>query len=126
MLYWTYQDNYPLLTQDGKTPYMAFQAVQLMQNAFSKGATICTATSDNDGLMTVAAIPPDGKGATLLLVNTLGAGQVTVRGIPKGKKANYNTLKSDEDKGASVTISVQKDNILLNLPGRSITVLTIQ
>ncbi len=125
MLYWTYQDNYPLLSEDAKTIYPAFQAVQMIQYAFPKGATICASSSDSDAVNVVAALQPGGKGETVLLVNSSGVGAITLKGLPGAKKATITTLKSDADKAASRKVAYPKGDVVLSVPARSITVLRL-
>jgi hypothetical protein len=85
MDYWTYQDNYPLVSQDGRSPYPVFQVIRQMADALPAGSTVVSTATENDGLQTLAAVGP-GKGQfSLLLINSIGKGSVTVSGLPAGK-----------------------------------------
>ncbi len=84
MDYWTYQDNYPLVSSDGKTPYPVWQVIQNLEKALAKGHRIVASKSDNDDLKTIAARGPQRGQFSLVLINSAGAGEIKVSGLPKG------------------------------------------
>ncbi|MDX1933338.1 MAG: hypothetical protein SFU56_12085 [Capsulimonadales bacterium] len=123
MLYWTYQDNYPLLNREATRPYPALAAIRMMESVFPSGATVVGTTADHEALSAVATLGPNGKGTKLLLVNRGGAGQVTVRGLRSNAKATLVTLG---EPGANATLAPGGPDFVLALPSRSVTVLSLE
>ncbi len=101
MDYWTYQDNYPLVSKDGKTPFPVFHVIQNMERALAKGHRIVAASNDNDDLKVLAARGPQSGQFSLVLINPAGAGEVKVSGLPKNA-----ALFSVEDSAASPSVGV--------------------
>ncbi len=98
MDYWTYQDNYPLVSKDGKTPFPVWNVMRNMELALAKGNRIVAAQSSNDDLKVIAARGPVRGQFSLVLINPAGAGEVKVSGLPKNvalfSVANSATLLS--------------------------------
>ena len=126
MLYWTYQNNYPLVTPNGQQPYPAFEVIQMLEKAFPKGSVVCSSAYECEGLQVLAARGPEGKGETVLLVNTVGAGTVTVKGLPQGKKVHCQTLKAAAEPQAAASVTGRNDAVVIRLPARSVTLLTME
>jgi O-glycosyl hydrolase len=83
MDYWTYQDNYRLVSPDGKTPYPAWKVLRQMERALAKGNRVVATSSSNADLKTIAARGPKAGQWSLVLINPQGAGEITVSGLPK-------------------------------------------
>lgn len=82
MSYWTYQDNYTLVSPDGKTPYPAFHVMRQMQDVFTRGARVASVGGAADSEVQAIATVRGGRTA-VLLVNPSGPGTVVLRGLPK-------------------------------------------
>ena len=122
MDYWTYQDNYPLVSGDGKKPYPAFLVIKQMEEALQPDTRIVGATADNDDLKLVAARGPKAGYFSLLLVNPVGAGTATISGLPPGEAAAL-FLSDAEGQRKTVTMKAEvgKDGRLtVALPARSV------
>lgn len=117
--YWTYQDNYPLVSGDGK-PYPVFRVMQQMEGVIEPGAQVISATSNRDDLMVLSA--KSKKGIKTLLVNPIGAGTATLSGLPI--KAMVTLVTSDQngqlrsDRMARRTSA--KGELTVSLPARSV------
>ncbi len=86
--YWTYQDNYPLVNRDGTQPYPVFDILQQMEQALPPGSRIASAVPSRDDLGVLAAAGPEANRFSVLLVNPIGAGRVTLTGLPAGASAS--------------------------------------
>lgn len=82
MDYWTYQDNYPLVSKDGRTPYPVFHVMRQMESVFAPNSKVVEATAASD-IQALATVGPKRGRTAVLLVNPVGAGTVTVTGLPK-------------------------------------------
>jgi O-glycosyl hydrolase len=80
--YWTYQDNYPIVDKQTLQPYPVFHVIRQMERALPAGAKIVSALSDHDELHALAAVGPGARDLSVLLINTVGAGRVTIGGLP--------------------------------------------
>ena len=90
--YWTYQDNYPLVSADGKTPYPVWNVVQTLGRVLSKGNRIVEAVSGNDDLKVLATRGPKVGQFAVVLINPQGEGEITLRGLPQN--AVYSTVSN--------------------------------
>ena len=84
MDYWTYQDNYPIVSRDGTHPFPVFSVLRQMEDALPSGARVVSAASDHEDLRALATAGPQPGQFSVLLVNPVGAGQVTLSGLPPG------------------------------------------
>lgn len=84
MDYWTYEDNYPLVSKDGTRPFPVFSVIRQMGDALPAGAKVASAASDHEDLRALAAVGPKVGQFSVLLINPVGAGQVLLSGLPPG------------------------------------------
>lgn len=82
MDYWTYQDNYPLVSADGLHPYPVFNVLQQLENVFAPGSRVALTTSDNGDLRALASVGPQPGNFAVLLINPIGPGRVILSGLP--------------------------------------------
>lgn len=125
MEYWTYQNNYPIVQEDGKTPYPVFRVMRQMEQALVPGAKIATATPASDDLRALAAAGPKRGQFSILLINPIGAGKASVSGLPTG--ATVSIVQSTEDapqKTLAAKPRVGRDGrVTVALPPRSVVTL---
>ncbi len=126
MDYWTYQDNYPLVTGDGKSPYPVFHVLRQMEEVFAPGAKVTVpSVSGSDELRVLATVGAKKGTFSVLLVNPVGAGTVTVAGLPSG--TNVSVVQSTAD-GQRKTVGTgqrvsRAGELTVSLPSRSIITL---
>jgi hypothetical protein len=82
MDYWTYEDNYPLVSSDGLNPFPVFSVIDQMQRALPSGVTIVATQSGSDDIEALASIGPTRGRYSVLLVNSAGPGEVALSGLP--------------------------------------------
>ncbi len=97
MDYWTYQDNYPLVDKNGLKPYPVFQVMKQMENVFAPGSKVVTGKISKAGLQSIATI---GKRFGVLLINSEGAGQATLKGLIPN--ADVEIVEDDRSEGSRV------------------------
>ena len=120
MDYWTYQDNYPLVSKDGKTPYPVFHVMAQMENVFRRGSTVIGCTTDNEEVRALATVGPAEGQRALLLVNPSGPGKTVVRGFRAGAAVRMETSVSSAQRRA-VTAKVGANGTLsVDVPARSV------
>jgi O-glycosyl hydrolase len=125
MEYWTYENNYPLVSQDGKDPFPVWQVIRQMEEAFAPGSRIATATVSHDELKVLPSVGPKAGQFSVLLVNPAGPGKATITGLPRG--ATLTVQQSSE--GAlrrTTSMPVRADRtgrLTLTLPARSVVTL---
>jgi O-glycosyl hydrolase len=120
MDYWTYQDNYPLTTSSG-TPYPVFSVMRQMQDVFKPNAKIALTDSQDGDLQAIASRGRGGEFA-VLLINSIGSGNVKLTGLP----ANATVIISVSDKNAQRVVvekrfaTDSKGNLTVKAPAQSI------
>jgi len=87
MDYWTYQDNYPIVSKDGATAYPVFAVMRQMEEVLAPQFTIAATTCGNEELRALASVGPTASQAAVLLVNPIGRGSVTLAGLPPKSEA---------------------------------------
>lgn len=121
MYYWTYQDNYPLVSQDAQKEYPTFAVVRQFERLFPRGTRIARLTCDREELSGVAGVR-SGK-VSALLVNSAGAGQVTVSGL--GSKSLLRVTVMSDGRTASapeMMIASAKGTLTIAAPARSVII----
>jgi O-glycosyl hydrolase len=124
MDYWTYQNNYSLVNPDTSQPYPVFFVVKQMQDALPKeSCVVATDTqTDRDDLGVLATVGPASQQFSVVLVNAVGAGRVTLTGLPADRKVSVIISDSaGQDKVLTPPMRVTASGTLaLSLPARSV------
>ena len=82
MDYWTYQDNYPLVSRDGATPYPVFHVLRQLEEALPPGTRVVRCASPREELLALAEVGPAAGQVAVILVNSAGPGRVRLSGLP--------------------------------------------
>ncbi len=118
--YWTYRDDYPLVDKDNQ-PYPVFGVLQQFNRAFGAGTRIVEANAPSADLRVLAGVKPDGT-TVAMLINPIGAGQVTLRGLKPHSTVTF-TLSDEKGQGVKFfeqsTVSAN-GAVICALPARSI------
>ena len=124
--YWTYRNDYPLVSGDDK-PFPSFQILQQIGQSFGKGTQIIGASSDNVGVQTIAGVKPDGA-TVILIVNPNGAGAATIGGLKAGAEATLTVSdESAQNRVVAEKLSVDKTGDLpVQLPLRAVVLVEVR
>jgi O-glycosyl hydrolase len=122
MDYWTYQDNYPLVDKEGPKPYPVFHVVKQMEAVFRPGTRVAMASSEREEIQALATVGRNPREFAVLLVNSAGAGTVTLSGLPAGSKVKIVTSdKSAQLQAEGTPFAVDaKGNLQVTMPVRSV------
>lgn len=121
MDYWTYENNYPLVSQDGIHPYPVFSVIKQMEDALPKGCKIASAVTQGKDLMVLVSSGPKAGQFSLLLINPDGAGSVKAAGLPAN--ASVSVVESDSHDQDTPVASTHTDSagtLTVPLPQRSV------
>ena len=122
--YWTYRDDFPLVDRAGQ-PYPVYQVLRQFNQAFGAGTRVVAATTTNADARVLAGVRADGT-TVAMLINPVGAGQVTLRGLPP--KARVMLTRSDESgQGLKLQEALTVDaqgTVTFALPARSMLLAT--
>jgi O-glycosyl hydrolase len=124
MLYWTYQDNYPLVSRDGTRPFPVHHVIKQMEEALPPGAKIAAATASHDELRALASVGPKPGQFSVLLINPIGEGQTILRGLPPGAAVRVVVSVGSAQRQSSSARTDRSGFLRLKLPARS--VVTVQ
>jgi hypothetical protein len=120
MDYWTYQNNYPIVQPDGKRPYPVFHIMKSMQEVLATQSKIAETSTDNEELYLLATAGPRPGRFGLLLINPIGAGAVTLSGLPPGAPVTVEVSTAmEQGKMARATVDAG-GKLVVNLPTRSV------
>lgn len=120
MDYWTYQDNYPLVSRDGKTPYPVFAVVRQMEAVFVRGSRVIESVGDSSDLRALATVGPAKGRVAALLVNPVGAGSAVVNGLPKSASVKVITATAARTDATRTAKTDAKGSLTVALPARSV------
>jgi O-glycosyl hydrolase len=120
--YWTYEDNYPIVSSDGAEPFPVFTVIERIQDAFPPGSRIVASRADSGDIETAASVGPKRGEFSLLIVDTSGSADLTVSGLPAGL-----TVRCDRLTGTGETIDPAmrvdpRGEIVLRIDPRSVVV----
>ncbi len=122
MDYWTYEDDYPLVAKQTGQPYSVWYVVKQIQDTLTTGCRIGSATSTSDDLTVLAAAGPHAGQFSLLLVNPIGKGQVTLSGLPADAPAAI-TISTTETRSRLQRSPLRTDptgHLIVDVPARSV------
>lgn len=124
MSYWTYQNNYPLVSADGRTPFPVFHAIQLMEYVFGAGTTVVEPRSPSPDLRVLGSRDRRSGTWAMLAINTAGAGRVRWTNLPKQTVVTVHTLGPDsKSRPTSVSSRVDaKGELSVAIPSEGIVV----
>jgi O-glycosyl hydrolase len=118
--YWTYQNNYPIVQPDGKRPYPVFHVMKAMEGVLAPQSKVADATSDNEELHILATAGPRAGKFGLLLINPIGAGTVTLSGLPPGAAVTIEESTAAEQGKLSRATVDAGGRLTVALPTRSV------
>lgn len=127
MDYWTYQDNYPLASSDGKQAYPVFHVIRQMQDVLGSGRTVVGADVQADDLRVVASVGKGGDVA-LLLVNPIGPGKALLTGLPGGARATVTVSDSRSQRRVQPGLlrTSPQGALTVPLPGRCVVTVEVK
>ncbi len=112
LAYWTYQNDYPIVSADGKTKYPVFHVLSEMSKVLDRGTTVIESMCQAEELQVVAT--KIGRNISLMGVNTIGGGVASISGFPPTTKLTVlmrtesgvitQTLRSNSDGKVRVTL----------------------
>jgi O-glycosyl hydrolase len=120
MLYWTYQDNYPLVSKDGSRPFPVHHVIKQMEEALPPGAKIAAAAASHDELRALASVGPKPGQFSALLINPIGEGQTILRGLPPGETVRVVMSVGVAQRQSSTARTDRSGFLRLRLPARSV------
>ncbi|HEV2471683.1 MAG TPA: hypothetical protein VGS41_03395 [Chthonomonadales bacterium] len=112
MDYWTYEDNYPIVSPDGKTAYPVFYVIQAMERALPTGARMAHLSTSHPDIEAAAATGPGRNRVSLLIVNMQGRGAATITGLPPGADAQATILAENASRSAAEASSGYAQKVL--------------
>ena len=122
--YWTYRDDFPLVDKENK-PYPVFSVLQQFAQAFGPNTQIVESSAPSADIGVLAGVQADGT-TVAMLINPVGAGQITLRGL-KPNVAVAATLSEEKNQAIKLPQQMRTDShgaITLALPARSMMVVT--
>ncbi len=127
MLYWEMMGN-DYNINNGSTPYPALLYLTELQKDFPAGSQIVKTPDDpiaTISLITLAARTPKGGFSVQILNQIKDPRKILLSGLPNGK---YNLVRLSEAGGRAELepVEVTNSQLLLNLPGSSISFFTLQ
>jgi hypothetical protein len=117
--YWTYQDNYPLVDKQSVRPYPVFHVMEQLQDVVRPNYRVASSRSNRDDLQVLATSGPR-RGFGVLLVNPVGAGAVTIAGLPPRSKVVIGVSDKTSQRRSRTAVVGPRGELQLALPTRSV------
>ena len=124
--YWTYRDDFPLVDKADK-PYPVYEVLRQFNDAFGAGTRIVEATSSGAETRVLAGVRAEGT-MVAMLINPVGAGEVTLRGWKPNAAALIRVLDGN-GRRIELPRTARADNkgaVSFVLPARCIVVVNEQ
>ena len=120
MDYWTYQNNYPIVQPDGKRPYPVFSVIRQIEQVLTPQSKVAVALPGSEDLHLLATAGPRPGQFAILLINSAGAGTVTLSGLPPelAVSIEQNTASAQEKRSSSTTDVA--GHLAITVPARSV------
>jgi O-glycosyl hydrolase len=122
--YWTFQDNFPLVSADTLTTYPIFQYTERLIKHFKPGTVIIDATTNDPDLWVLAGKDPKGKLFMQVLNISDWSKEVEIDNW-KAKEATAALSSAAASSFDTQIIKVKSDKFRINLPPRSIAFLAM-
>ncbi|WP_448519327.1 hypothetical protein [Rhodoflexus sp.] len=122
--YWTFQDNFPMVSADTLTAYPIFQYTERLIKYFKPGIIIIDATTNDPDLWVLAGKDTKGKICMQVLNISNWSKEVEI-GNWKAKEAAATLSSAAASSFDTQTVKVKSDKFRMNLPSRSITFLAM-
>jgi len=123
MAYWTYEDDYPIVSPDGRTKYQVFDVLSELSRVLDSGTTVVDAKSNAPEFPVLAA--KAGGALYVVGVNTIGSGTVMLSGLSPNRDASVR-IQID---GSSSTKALKvngEGRLGVNVPAGSFMIVTIR
>ncbi len=121
MDYWTYENDYPIASPDGKL-YPIFTVLKAMERVFAPGSRVVASRSDLGELQALGTVGPDRRFA-MLFVNPRGAGKAILAGLPPSTPVQVATNDGASQDRTSMARTDAKGRLAVDLPTRSVVTL---
>lgn len=121
MLYWTYQDNYPLANNKTSEPYPVFEVMQLLDRVYGKAQMVQAVSSNNPEVHVTSTAGPAGR--KVLILTPTGSADVKLSKL--GPKTKYVVIIRGKNLNSQPK-EVQTDGtgtLNLRIPARAVAVL---
>ncbi len=122
MDYWTYQDNYPLVSADGSRPFPVFMVMKEMAELFGPGTRVSTPTLSAEELQAIGSVDKGGK-RRAMLINPIGTGSATLSGLTPKENVQLLTFAGSGTPTITKKTVGTDGTIAVDLPTQSVVFL---
>jgi O-glycosyl hydrolase len=119
--YWQYQEDFPLVSNNGE-PYQAYYIIKQLADNLPPGSRIVDAASTDSALLPLAGEGPRGRGFMLQVINTGAATDAAIAGLPRGSYAVIRT-SNGVNMAPEGTLQTKDGRLAFTLPADSVSTL---
>lgn len=120
MSYWTYEDNYPLVSSDGRRRFPAFEVIRLFERVLPPGSKVVDTSADTPDLESVATIGPGPRAFSFLVANGSGPGTIALSGLPAHSAVEVVTMAGGSGSETSLSRTDAEGRLRVPIPARGI------
>lgn len=125
LLYWQYQNDFPLMSADTTTKYPAYYVVKQLADNLTKGSLITSAASDTSTILALAAKNASNTTFVSQLINTSSTDKsMTLTGLPNAPITLVRTSNSGDRSKTIGTYTPTGGKLTLTFKGDSVNILT--
>lgn len=126
MDYWTYQDNYPLVDQQGSRPYPSFAVIRQLEGVLAPGSSVVSCSSPNEELQALATVGPAANRLGIVLANSAGKGVVNLSGLPPRVDVTVETSDSAGQRRSTKARTDSAGRLSIAMPARSVVTAVVR
>jgi hypothetical protein len=124
-MYWTWQNDYPIMSTDLKTFYPSYYVTRHLVSYLNKGTQIIHSASSDPEILSISGIHPDGSEVVQIINMKKEPVTVIIQGIRSGPADMISTTEGrswEEQKKVAIS---KKGSVRIKLKAESVNTLTI-
>lgn len=119
-LYWTWQDNYAIMSSDTKTKYPSYYVTRHFTDFLNDGTQIILSTSSDPEILTISGINSDGKNVMQIINLKNKNVNIEIDGIPGNLSSSVTTTEKENWKENSISTINKNGKIGIELQPQSV------
>lgn len=122
MDYWTYQDNYPLVSADGTRPFPVFMVMKEMAELFGPRTRVSNPAVSSEEIQAIGTVDRAGK-RRAMVINPIGTGSTIIAGLTPKENVQVLTFAGNGTPSITKKTVGTDGTVAIDLPTQSIVFL---
>jgi hypothetical protein len=122
-LYWTWQNNYAIMSSDTKTKYPSYFVTRHYTDFLNNGAQVVHSTSSAPEILTISGINSDGKNVMQIINLKNDNVKVDIEGISGNLSKSVSTTEKENWKENGISVTSKNGKVEVELQPQSLNTL---